>query len=337
MIASAANPRYGKLQEFMKADGLSIYAAFDTQLDANQITSMAKTTALSLLSLADHIQSEEYDGVLVIADRHETIAASIAGAYLGKTVFHIQGGEITGNIDNKVRFANSHLSDFHFVSTAKARERLILSGIQPEKVFVTGCPSLDLVGPSQGLAIIEAPLLGIGIDKKTLFENKFLVVLQHAETTSSLTPRDQIMPTIMAINEVDIPTLWIWPNSDWGGEEIVSTIRRCREEGKLSNVHFERSLDSEIFLAILNKASCIVGNSSVAIRESSLLGIPAVNIGGRQANREYAENVLHSDYSLEGILAGIHVQTSQGRFPPDYTYGRGNSGPKIKSLIEELL
>lgn len=336
-MASATSNRYGRLDQYIAEDGLKISWRIESQSDASLHSSMVRTTAQSLLGLADYLQNEEISGVLVVADRHETIAGSIAASYLGKTVFHIQGGEVTGNIDNKVRFANSFLSDFHFVATENAAQRLRQCGIEPTRIFVTGCPSLDFISSVENLDLNLTSLRGIGLSHDALLNGKFLVVMQHPETTSAIPYRDQIQTTIESVNKLDLPTLWIWPNSDSGSELMVGQIRKARENGLLKNVHFERSIDPELFIWLLIRASCLVGNSSVALRECSLIGTPAVNIGGRQHNRDKGKNVIDVGFNSREITDAVLSQLEMGRYPQENLYGDGKASFKILELIKKLL
>lgn len=337
LIASASSNRYGNLLDQIEQDGIPVQVKLETQLDASHASSMAKTTALSIFSLVDYIQQEEIAAVLIIADRHETLAGAIAGSYLGKKVFHLQGGERTGNIDDKVRFANSFLSDYHFVATKVAEKRLRYAGIESERIFLTGCPSIDVAANVNLDGIATKKLGGVGAGIEEVLAGDFVVVLQHSETTSGLTPREQISPTIEAIETVGIPALWIWPNADQGSEEIVKEIRRNRELGKLQHVHFEKSIAAKDFLVILSQASCVVGNSSVAIRECSFLGTPSVNIGGRQRGREFGVNVANVDYEKQSIISAINRQMQNGKYQADYLYGDGESGRRIADIIIRLM
>lgn len=337
LIASASSSRYGNLLEQIELDGFQVQVKLETQLDASLASSMAKTTALSLLSLADYIQNENITAVLIVADRHETLAGAIAGSYLGKKVFHLQGGEQTGNIDDKVRFANSFLSDYHFVATRVAERRLRDAGIDSRKIFFTGCPSIDIAANLNPNGIAIDKLRGVGADIERILHDDFIVVLQHSETTSDLSPKQQITPTIDSIEYLGLPTIWIWPNTDHGSEEIVKEIRRCREQGRLQHVHFEKSIAAMDFLVILSQASCVIGNSSVAIRECSFLGTPSVNIGGRQQGREFGINVTHVGFERQSIIEAINRQIQNGKYPADLLYGDGQAGERISDTIIRLL
>jgi len=339
LIASAASKKYGKLEQYLFTDGVKVNWKIESQLDAALKSGMVSTTALSMIGISDYILNNQIDGTLVIADRHETIAGAIASSYLNCKTFHLLGGETSGNIDNKVRYANTFLSDYHFVATKESKSRLELCGIAPELIFQTGCPSLDFLQSSNMLDIVQITEYfgGVGLSVQKLFQGRYVVVLQHAETTSDLDARLQVRSTIDAIDKLSIPALWIWPNSDTGSDEIIREIASARESGKLKNVHFERNLDPELFISILKNSSCIIGNSSVAIRECSLLGVPAVNIGGRQNNRERAPNVIDSDYNFEEIYETVSMQIKNGFYKPSKIYGDGHSGQRISNLLSSLL
>jgi UDP-hydrolysing UDP-N-acetyl-D-glucosamine 2-epimerase len=339
LTASASSLKYGKLEYFLKSDGITVNWKIESQADAALKSSMVRTTAYSMLGIADYIVNSDIHGVLVVADRHETIAGTIASSYLNRTTFHLLGGEVSGNIDNKVRYANSFLSDYHFVATQKSKSRLEKCGILSEYIFNTGCPSLDFVPKVSEFptASIEKLLGGVGLEVSKLFKEKYVVVLQHAETTSQLNPREQISATIEAIDRLNIPTLWIWPNSDLGSDELIREITKARESGKLKLVHFERSIEPQIFLSILRESECVIGNSSVAIRECSLLGVPAVNIGSRQKDRERAFNIIDTGFDSISIYEAIVRQLKHGTYQSSELYGDGKSGVRIAELIKALL
>lgn len=339
LVASAASPKYGRLQAYLEEDSLTIDWKVESQFDASVESSMVRTTAATMTGIADYIINNSVDGVLVVADRHETIAGSIASSYMNRKTFHLQGGENTGNIDQKVRYANSFLSDYHFVATNNAKSRLEKCGVKPESIFNTGCPSLDFLHESLNRKDIlnQVELGGIGLSPGEVFKKQYAVVLQHSETTSTISARSQIRATIEAVDRLGIPALWIWPNSDAGSDDVIREITKARESGQLNQVHFERSIMPESFIQILGSASCVIGNSSVAIRECSLLGIPAVNIGGRQRDRDRATNVMDVDFQASEIYDSILKQIDHGRYEPSNLYGDGKSGTRIAKLIRDLI
>lgn len=336
LMASAAISRYGKVDEFLVSQGVSVDWRIESQFDVENSSSMVKTTANSMLSLADYLCNLQPDGILVIADRHETIAVSICGAYLGIKTFHIQGGERTGNIDDRVRFANSFLSDFHLVANQNAKDILLNCGINAEKIFITGCPSLDFIDTAISRKLPALFNTGVGKELNEVLNTNYAIVIQHCETTSRLSPSDQIRPTLEVIQDLKLPSILIWPNADFGSEEIIREIRKMREKGKLENVHFAKSFEPEIFIKILSNAACIIGNSSVGVRECSFLGIPAVDIGTRQVKRITGENVIHVKFDYEEIRRAVTDLWGR-RFRRSTIYGDGNAAFRILECLKETL
>lgn len=144
VAASALLDRYGTAVDYIERDGFKIAARVYMVLEGENLASMAKTTGLGMLELATVFDNLKPDMVVTIADRFETLATAVAASYMNIPVAHIQGGEVTGSIDEKVRHAVTKLADVHLVSTNYAAERVIKMGEEPGKVFMTGCPSIDL-------------------------------------------------------------------------------------------------------------------------------------------------------------------------------------------------
>jgi UDP-N-acetylglucosamine 2-epimerase len=161
------------------------------------------------------------------------------------------------------------------------------------------------------------------------------MVLQHPVTTEYVEARDQILSTLVAMHELDVPTLWFWPNVDAGSDETAKGIRVFREEHRPRNMHFFRNMPPEDFLRLLSDAQVIVGNSSAAIREASFLGVPAVDIGVRQSGRERGDNVIHVDHDRASIRAAVEEQIRQGRYPSSTLYGDGQAGRRIAKILAE--
>jgi len=161
VAASALLDRYGSAVRYIEDDGFEIAARVYMVLEGENLASMAKTTGLGLLELATVFDNLRPDIVVTIADRYETLATAVAASYMNIPVAHVQGGEITGSIDEKVRHAVTKLADMHFVCTAKAAERVIRMGENPSTVFMTGCPSIDLASE-----VLKDPTLNFDVFKK---------------------------------------------------------------------------------------------------------------------------------------------------------------------------
>jgi UDP-hydrolysing UDP-N-acetyl-D-glucosamine 2-epimerase len=335
IAASALLDRYGTAVNYVEDDGFDVAARVYMVLEGENPTSMAKTTGIGLLELATVFDNLKPDFVVTIADRYETLATAIAASYMNIPVVHIQGGEVTGSIDEKVRHAVTKLADLHLVSTSCAAERVERMGEESRKIFITGCPSIDIASE-----VAKDPALdfnpfekygGVGDLERLL--NGYLVVMQHPVTTENTLAREQIMETLDAVHRIGLPTLWFWSNVDAGADGTSNGIRSFRETTRPKNMHFFKNMSPTDFLRLLYNSKCLVGNSSVGIRECSFLGVPVVNIGTRQSGRERGKNVMDVDYRSEDIHGAILSQIEHGRYESDKLYGDGKAGARIAQLL----
>ena len=336
--ASALLKRYGKAVKFMEKDGFQIAARVTNVLEGEDLAAQAKTTGLGIIELTNVFNNLQPDAVVTIADRFETMSTAIAAAYMNIPLVHIQGGEVTGNIDEKVRHAITKLSDIHFVSTNKSKERVIRLGENQEKVFNTGCPSIDLADKilsDYSLDFNPYQKYG-GVGGKPTYIDHYLVVMQHPVTTEYELSRKNIEETLHAIYKLKVPTFWFWPNVDAGSDGTSNGIRAFREYYDIGHVHFFKNMEPNDFLKILKNSSCLVGNSSVGIRECAHMGVPVVNIGSRQSGRERGENVIDIDYDRNAIQTAIKKQITHGHYSSDPIYGDGTAGIQIANLLAKL-
>jgi len=338
VAASALLDRYGKVVRYIVEDGFHVNAQVFMVVEGENPVTSAKTTGIGLLELSTVFDNLKPDIVVTIADRYETIATAIAAAYMNIPLAHIQGGEITGNIDEKVRHAITKLADYHFVSSELSKERLIRMGENPKMVFKTGCPSIDIAR-----IVKEKPYIKLdpfekygGVGEKVDLSNGYLVVMQHPVTNEHTAARKQVTETLHAITELGLPTLWFWPNVDAGSDGTSKGIRSFREIYRPKNIHFFKEIPPEDFLKILMQSRGIVGNSSVAIRECSYLGVPAVNIGSRESGRERGPNVIDVDYKREEIINAINSMLAINSLKSSPIYGDGHAGDRIADLLSEV-
>ncbi len=337
VAASALLDRYGSTVDHIQRDGFPVAARVFMQLEGENLVTSAKTTGLGIVELATVFDNLKPDVVVTVADRYETMATAVAAAYVQLPLAHVQGGEVTGSLDEKVRHAVTKLADVHFVATNMAAERVIRMGEEPSRVFVTGCPSLDLAAQvlnGQGALDFDPALRYGGVGAPIhLSERNYLVVLQHPVTTEHEVARRHVTETLHAVKAVGLPTLWFWPNADAGSDGTSKGIRAFRESEGAPNVHFYKNMSPEDFLRIVMHSRGIVGNSSVAIRECSFLGVPAVNIGTRQVGRERAGNVIDVDYDREQIVQAVRQHLQHGRPERSALYGTGQAGVRIAELL----
>ena len=338
VAASALLDRYGSAVNYIEKDGFNIAAKVFNVLEGENLTAAAKTTGIGILELSTVFDNLKPDIVVTIADRFETMATAIAASYMNIPLAHIQGGEVTGNIDEKVRHAITKLADYHFVASESAKERVIKLGEDPNMVFNTGCPSIDLAEEviiGKTLPFDPYEKYG-GVGAKPNLNNGYLVVMQHPVTTEYKDSRKHVEATLKAIYKLQKPTLWFWPNVDAGADGTSTGIRSFREKNELPNVHFFKNMEGEDFLQLLQNSLCLIGNSSVGIRECAYLGVPVINIGSRQNRREQAENVINVNYCQEKIEEAIITALDKGKSISSTIYGEGNSGEKIAELLGEL-
>jgi UDP-hydrolysing UDP-N-acetyl-D-glucosamine 2-epimerase len=336
--ASALLDRYGSVVDEIERDGFEVASKVYMVLEGEQPSTMAKTTGLGMIELATALENLQPDFVVTIADRHETLATAVAAAYMNIPLVHIQGGEITGSIDEKVRHAITKLADYHLVSTEQAGARVQRMGEVPETVIVTGCPSIDIAA-----GVLEKPELDFdpmkkygGVGAPLDLAAGYLVVLQHSVTTEHDLARTQVQETLHAVAGSGIPTLWFWPNPDAGSDGTSRGIRAFREAHDPANLHFFKNMSPTDFLRVVYHARCLVGNSSAGIRECSFLGVPVVNIGTRQAGRDRGANVLDVPHERGAIAEAIRMQAAKGRLRSDTLYGDGAAGPRIAAALARI-
>lgn len=333
--ASLLLDRYGSAIRHVEEDGFAVAARVHMVLAGSSPTTMAKTTGLGLLELATVFEHLRPDVVVTIADRFETMATAVSAAYMNIPVAHVQGGEVTGSIDEKVRHAVTKLSDLHLVASRRAAQRVLGMGEAPPTVVLTGCPSIDLAAE-----VLAAPMLDFdpvqrygGVGAPLRAGEDYVVVLQHPVTTEHAQARAHVTETLHAVHALGVPAFWFWPNVDAGSDGTSSGIRAFREQVRTPAMRFFKDMAPLDFLRLLHNARCLIGNSSVGIRECAFLGVPVVNVGSRQAGRDRAGNVLDVDYRRDEIRAAVERHLANGRYPSDDLYGDGHAGERIAGTL----
>jgi UDP-hydrolysing UDP-N-acetyl-D-glucosamine 2-epimerase len=335
VAASALLDRYGNAIDQVEADGFTIDRKVFMVLEGENPTSMAKTTGIGLLELATALDNLMPDVVVSVADRYETLATAVAAAYMNLPLCHVQGGEVTGSIDEKVRHAITKLADLHLVSTKLAAERVIRMGEHEASVHVTGCPSIDLAAE-----VLADPALDFdpiakygGVGAPLDLSDGYVVVMQHPVTTEFDQARSQVLETLHAVHDLGLPTLWFWPNVDAGADATSNGIRSFREQYQPQNLHFFKNMAPTDFLRLLINSRCLIGNSSVGIRECSYLAVPTVNVGSRQEGRERGANVIEVGYERDAIAKAVGMHLEGPRPPQDTLYGDANAGERIAEVL----
>jgi UDP-hydrolysing UDP-N-acetyl-D-glucosamine 2-epimerase len=338
VAASALLDRYGSAVNYIEKDGFEVTAKVFNVLEGENLTAAAKTTGIGILELSTVFDNLKPDIVVTVADRFETMATAISASYMNIPLAHIQGGEVTGNIDEKVRHSITKLADYHFVASENAKQRVIQLGENPEMVFNTGCPSIDIafeVAKKSGLDFNPYEKYG-GVGSQPDLSSGYLVVMQHPVTNEYQDSRKHIEATLRAIQQINKPTLWFWPNVDAGADGTSSGIRSFREKYEMRNVHFFKNMEGDDFLNLLHNSLCLIGNSSVGIRECAYLGVPTINIGSRQNRRDRGNNVIDVSYDEDQIILAVTKLLDKNNREKSDVYGGGNAGEQIANLLNEL-
>jgi UDP-hydrolysing UDP-N-acetyl-D-glucosamine 2-epimerase len=338
VAASALLDRYGSAVNYITADGFEIAAKVFNVLEGENLTAAAKTTGIGILELSTVFDNLSPDIVVTVADRFETMATAIAASYMNIPLAHVQGGEVTGNIDEKVRHSITKLADYHFVASEEAKERVLRLGEHPDFVFNTGCPSIDLAAEVLADSALDFDVYEKygGVGGHPDYAKGYYVVMQHPVTTEVSASRKHIEETLHAMYALNEPIFWFWPNVDAGADGTSTGIRAFREYHKLDNFHFFKNMEGKDFLKLLANSKGLIGNSSVGIRECAYLGVPVVNIGSRQNRRDRGHNVLDVDYHRTAILEALQTHEKQARPTSSHVYGGGAAGSHIADLLATL-
>lgn len=347
--------RYAGIVDIIQRDfRLTPTRSVHMAVDGDDLAKMPKTVGVGLIELSTIFDNEQVDGVVTVADRFETMATALAASYMNIPLIHIQGGERTGTIDNRVRNAITQLADIHFPATLEAAcniDRMLCGSSRP--IYTCGCPSMDLLvhydenydirnsrqggcipnGISKELASVKAnqAINTHGTGSPIDVNKDYLIVILHGDTTD-----DNFVNSIHALpgalRKIDAQKIIFWNNIDPYGEHIAKMWRECR----LDNTRYVRHIEPEDFGAVLLLSKCVVGNSSTGIRECSFLGVPSVNIGHRQMGRERSDNCITVMFYENDIVDAITSQM-QATYLPSDLYGKGDAGRQIAWRIGDVL
>jgi UDP-hydrolysing UDP-N-acetyl-D-glucosamine 2-epimerase len=315
------------------AGGFDIEASLFNVIEGGNHVAMAKTACLTALEFTNSLYMASPDVVVICGDRFEQLAIAMAAAYLNITLAHIEGGDVSGSIDESVRHAITKLAHFHFVTNEDAHRRVLAMGEDPACVFNTGSLDVELAADvSTSITSDQVNALGVGHDID--IERPFLMVVQHP-VTSEADNRAHLETTLKVVASLGLPTIWFWPNADAGTGEMADSLRNMRERHPELTAHmrFITNVPAGDFVALLAHTACLVGNSSAGIKECSFLGTPVVNIGARQQGRLAAGHVMHAGYDAEEIGAAIASQLAHGRYAPSHIYYRPDASQSIVDVL----
>jgi len=319
----------------VREHGFSVDGEVYIELEGSTPTSMAKSVGFAIVEFASEFQRLKPDIVLLIGDRYETLAAAVAAAYMNICIAHIQGGEVSGSIDESARHAITKFAHFHFPSTRRSAEYLVRMGERPDTILGIGCPSSDIARESDhklSPEVVNSRGSGAWID----VNRPFLLAVFHPTTTEYGGERAQMEELLKALHQLEMQTILLWPNIDAGADHVSKAIRVFRDRAKPTWLRTLINLPPESYLKVLANTACAVGNSSSFVRDASYFGTPVVLVGSRQDGRETAEHVLRVPPVAEEIAVAVRAQLSHGRYPPSTLYGDGHVSERIARALAEV-
>jgi UDP-hydrolysing UDP-N-acetyl-D-glucosamine 2-epimerase len=327
--------RFDHPARVVREDGFTINAEIHVELEGSTPVTMAKSVGFAIIEFASEFQRLKPDIVLVIGDRYEALAAAIASAYMNSCIVHIQGGEVSGSIDESARHAITKLAHFHVPATKRAAEYVVRMGERQDTVLAVGCPSSDIARTAD-LALANDIVNSRGRGASLDLAEPFQLVIFHPTTTEYGEERLQMEELLAALAELKMQTLLLWPNIDAGSDHISKAIRVFRDRHNGTWLRNLTNLSPEDFLKVLANASCCVGNSSSFVRDASYFGTPVVLVGSRQDGRETDSHVTRVPALRNSIAAAVRNQLNHGRYPPSTLYGDGCVSGRIADALASL-
>lgn len=328
--------RFGKAEHVVQQDGFAVHSQVFMELEGSLPITMAKSVGFGIIEFANEFHRLNPDIVLIIGDKYEALAAAVAAAYMNKCIVHIQGGEVSGSIDESTRHAISKFAHFHVPSTKRSAEYLIRMGEKPKTILTIGCPSGDiarLIDKASFPEIINSTGSGAIIDNT----KPFLLVVFHPTTTEFGKEKSQMEELLRAFQEIHMQTLLLWPNIDAGADHISKVIRVFRNTHQPSWLRTITNIAPEEYLRVLSNAACAVGNSSSFVRDASFFGTPVVLLGIRQEGREAEKSVIClSIFRSEEIIQAVRTQLKRGKYKPSNLYGDGHVSERIANCLAEI-
>tara|TARA_X000001036_G_scaffold8145_1_gene7273 strand:+ start:834 stop:1958 length:1125 start_codon:yes stop_codon:yes gene_type:complete len=287
--------------------------------------SLEKILAKTIMGFSDYLKKIKPDMVLIHGDRVEALGAALVCASQNVRSAHIEGGEVSGTIDEVYRHCNTKLCTSHFVSSQSAKNRVVSLGEHPDRVFIIGSPELDTHKANKAISLADV------IAYYEILWEEFGVFIFHSVTSELKDLKEQLENIFTALKRTKKNFVIIAPNNDPGSEMIFKEIN------KLPNERFKviPSMRFSYFSILLKNAKLIVGNSSAGVREAPFLGTPSINIGSRQKNRSFSKSVTNYSYQNDASLDKLIEKKWGDKHLSDKSFGSGNSSKKFIKILDQ--
>lgn len=329
--------RFGDYRPVIERDGFKIDETVDfLEGDGATLDSQTLSAGRAVTMIGEALGRLLPDLVLVIADRWEALSVAFAATTMNIPIAHLEGGEVSGSIDERLRHAITKLAHQHLPANPEAARRLERMGEPTARIAIVGTPSLDLLS---NIDLGDRSVLGEALyvqGDRIDFGSDYAVVSQHPVVTEEDQAEAQIIETARGAARAGLPIAWMLPNMDAGGAGVMMAVTRLVNGGLGVPVRFYASMEFSRYSVLLANARVLIGNSSSGIRECAFLGTPVVNIGTRQNGRDRGRNVVDVSYDRHAIADAVVRQVAHGPYRSDPLYGDGTSGSKIANALATM-
>jgi UDP-N-acetylglucosamine 2-epimerase (non-hydrolysing)/GDP/UDP-N,N'-diacetylbacillosamine 2-epimerase (hydrolysing) len=327
------NARFGGTVAEIERE-FEVAGAVDMEQEDDTPAARARAVGRCTMKMTEELTRLAPDLCVLYGDRGEVLATATAATLLGLPIAHLQGGDLSGSLDEPMRHAVTKLSHLHFPSTEESARRLRRMGEEDWRIQVVGDHHVDSIVEGDYL-----PPTTVADELDLDLEKPIIVVLQHSETTAPGDAHDQMTETLLAVRASDHQCVVVYPCSDQGYEGVIKAIEELA--CPLSRFRVRVNLDAPVFWGLLNIAGVMVGNSSAGLIETPYVGLPAVNVGRRQEDRLHAENVLHVPHDRGAIAEAIRIALENEEFRKmaadcNRPFGNGKSGDKVIDVLREI-
>ncbi len=318
--------KFGRTADEVQASGFEHVFLYENH---NTENGMEGALASTIHGFSNYVNKVKPDLIVIHGDRGEALAGAIVGSINNVLVVHIEGGELSGTIDDSFRHATSKMAHIHMVSNFEAKKRLMQLGEIEKAVYVIGSPDLDLMDP------YKLPCINVVKSEYNIDFDRFGLCIFHPVTTELDSFSAYAKSFFNAVRDSGKNYIVIYPNNDFGTEFILSEIKGLQDNDRF---RVFPSIRFEYFLRVLKESDFIVGNSSVGIREAPYFGVPTINVGSRQNNRSKVKSILNVGYEYSEILSGLknfHKDKFVVSYSDRFNFGYGNSDKKFLNIISQ--